>query len=60
MPEQPECKDDQIIDCLREEYGLDVEKISSLALGADVDSSVYRVITKNGKGYFLKLRKGNF
>ena len=60
MPERPALRDEQIIDCLRDEYGLDVERISSLALGADVDSSVYRVITKKGKDYFLKSRKGNF
>jgi spectinomycin phosphotransferase len=60
MPERPALQDEQIIHCLRDEYGLDVERISSLALGADVDSSVYRVITKHGKDYFLKSRKGNF
>src|SRR5688572_8133311 len=60
MLEKPEIKDEQIINCLRDEYGLGVESISSLSLGADVNTSVYRVITKNETNYFLKLRKENF
>ena len=60
MLERPEIKDEQIISCLRDEYGLGVENISVLSLGADVNTSVYRVITKNGTNYFVKLRKGNF
>src|SRR5688572_1112132 len=57
MPEKPELKDEQILNCLRDEYGLDAENISSLSLGADVNSSVYRVVTKDGTNYFVKLRK---
>jgi spectinomycin phosphotransferase len=60
MPEKPEFMDEQIIQCLREEYGLSVATISFLALGADVNSYVYHVLTRNGKDYFLKLRKGDF
>src|SRR5262245_29985000 len=52
--------DERITHCLRDEYGLQVENLSSLSLGADVDTSVYRVATKNGETYFAKLRKGNF
>ena len=59
MPGKPELKDEQIINCLRDEYGLDAETISFLPLGADVDSSVYRVVIKDGTNYFLKLRKGD-
>ena len=60
MLEKSKIKDEQIINCLRDEYGLSVEKISFLPLGADVDTSVYRVITKNGTNYFVKVRKGDF
>jgi spectinomycin phosphotransferase len=51
---------EQIINCLRAEYGLGVEAICLLSLGADVTTSVYRVITENGTNYFVKLRKGDF
>ena len=60
MVERPELKDKQIINCLRDEYGLGVKNISFLPLGADVDTSVYRVVTKNETNYFVKVRKGNF
>lgn len=59
MLEKPELKDEQIINCLRDEYGLGAENISFLPLGADVNSSVHRVVTKDGTNYFVKLRKGD-
>ena len=59
MLENTELKDEQILNCLRGEYGLRVEEISFLPLGADVDSSVYRVLTGDGTNYFVKLRKGD-
>lgn len=59
MLEKPELKDEQIINCLRDEYGLGAANISFLPLGADVNSSVYRVVTKDGTNYFVKLRKGD-
>lgn len=57
MLEKPELKDEKIINCLRDEYGLSAENISFLPLGADVNSIVYRVVTKDGTNYFVKLRK---
>ena len=60
MLEKPGLKDEQIINCLRDEYGLRVEEISLLPLGADVGTSVYRVVTRDGTIYFLKLRKREF
>jgi spectinomycin phosphotransferase len=59
MLEKPKLKEDQIINCLRDEYGLGAENISFLPLGADVNSSAYRVVTKDGTNYFIKLRKGD-
>jgi len=60
MLEKPELKDEQIINCLRNEYGLSVENISFLPLGADLKTAVYRVETTDGMIYFVKLRRGNF
>lgn len=60
MLEKSELRDEQIIHCLRDEYGLRVEDISLLPLGADTDTAVYRVATMEGTIYFLKLRKREF
>lgn len=60
MLEKPEIKDEIIIQSLRHEYGLDVEKISFLPLGADLNTAVFRLGTKDGTAYFVKLRKGDF
>jgi spectinomycin phosphotransferase len=60
MLEKPQIRDEQIINCLRDAYGLHVEEIARLPLGADTGTSVYRVVTKEGTIYFLKLRKREF
>ncbi len=60
MLEKPELKDDSIINCLQEAYGLRVSRIEFLPLGADRDTAVYRVTTQDGIDYFLKLRCGAF
>jgi len=60
MLETPQFRDEQIINCLRDAYGLHVEEIARLPLGADTGTSVYRVVTKEGTIYFLKLRKREF
>jgi len=60
MLEKPELRDDQIISSLREEYGLSVEKISFLPLGADPNTSVYHAVTKDGTKYFVKVKLGDF
>lgn len=58
---KPDLKDEKIIACLRNAYGLTVEKIAFLPLGADFNTAVYRVITTDGaEDYFLKLRRGEF
>jgi spectinomycin phosphotransferase len=59
MLEKPELQDEEIINCLQEEFGLSVEMISFLPLGADLNTAVYRVVTKNGTVYFVKLRSGD-
>jgi spectinomycin phosphotransferase len=60
MLEKPGLKDEILITCVREAYGLRVEKISFLPLGADQNTAVYRVVTSDERKYFLKLRKGDF
>lgn len=57
---KPDLKDEKIIVCLRDAYGLTVEKIAFLPLGADFNTAVYRVTTSNQVDYFLKLRSGEF
>lgn len=57
---KPDLKDEAIISCLQDNYGLNVEKISFLPLGADFNTVVYRVTTSNKEDYFLKLRSGEF
>lgn len=57
---KPNLKDKEIIACLREAYGLTVEKITFLPLGADFNTAVYRVTTTDGADHFLKLRSGEF
>lgn len=56
----PNLSDDTIIACLRDEFGLRIEGVTFLALGADVNAFVYRVEANDGTPYFLKLRRGDF
>lgn len=48
-----------IIDCLYTSYGITVKKLSSLALGADINASVYKTETTEGLSYFVKLKRGH-
>ena len=57
---KPDLKDEEIIACLRDAYGLDIATVSFLPLGADFNTAVYRVITTDGAGHFLELRSGKF
>ncbi len=57
---KPDLKDEEIVRCLRGAYGLNVETITFLPLGADFNTAVYRVTTSNQMNYFLKLRSGEF
>ena len=60
MLEKPDVQDQVIIDRLQDEYGLHVNQLTFLPLGADVNTAVYRVVTEEETAYFLKLRKGDF
>ncbi|HAU0101616.1 TPA: aminoglycoside phosphotransferase family protein [Legionella pneumophila] len=57
---KPDLKDQEIVKCLQNAYGLHVERITFLPLGADFNTAVYRVTTNNAADYFLKLRRGKF
>ena len=57
---KPNLTNEEIMRCLQDAYGLNVETISFLPLGADFNTAVYQVTTDNKTDYFLKLRRGNF
>lgn len=59
MLEKPDLEDGKITDWLQAEYGLSIEAIAFLPLGADLNTAVYRVTAKD-MVYFLKLRRGDF
>ena len=56
----PNLSDDRISECLRDAYGLHIVQSSFLPLGADLNSASYRVDTRDGTPYFLKLRRSSF
>ena len=60
MLEKPDLEDEEIIGCLRNEYGLNIVRIAFLPLGADMNTAVYRAITSENMAYFVKLRHGDF
>lgn len=60
MLTKPTIPDETIIRCLKNAYGLDIEKILFLPIGADFNTAVYRATTHNERDYFLKLRRGEW
>ena len=60
MLEPPNVQDEQIVACLREQYGLSIVEVEFLPLGADANTAVYRVVAADQTPYFLKLRSGVF
>ncbi len=60
MLEKPDLPDQLILTTVKEEYDLDLSRVTFLPLGYDINTAVYRVDTSSGTAYFLKLRKGNF
>ena len=57
---RPDLADEEIVRCLRDAYGLNVDKISFLPLGADLNTVIYCITTSSQTDYFLKLRRGEF
>lgn len=46
-----------LLDCLRDNYGLKIEDLRFLPLGADLNSSVYKARTHDNRLYFIKLKR---
>jgi spectinomycin phosphotransferase len=53
-------QEERIAAFLRAQYGLRVVQVTFLPLGADRNTTVYRVLADEGRLYFLKLRSGFF
>ena len=60
MLEKPDLQDQRIRTALQDEYGMQAAQITFLPLGVDLNAAVYRVVSADGKAYFLKLRSGLF
>lgn len=60
MLEKPDIPDSLILTRLKEEFGLQAARAVFLPLGVDTNAAVYRILTPEGKSFFLKLRKSGF
>lgn len=58
MIEKPSLSDQRIIDCLNNDYGIEVATLTFLPLGADMDASVYKAQAYDQSSYFVKLKCG--
>jgi len=56
MIEKPNIQDEKIITALNENYSIPVSRIEFLPVGNDATAFSYRVETRNGDPYFLKLK----
>jgi spectinomycin phosphotransferase len=57
---RPDLQDERIIACLTEAYGLPVDQVVFLPIGADPNAAVYRIVGDDNRPYFLKLKTGDF
>lgn len=57
MIEKPEIEDDKIIDTLNQNYSIQAVRVEFLPIGNDSSAFAYRVDTRDGTSYFLKLKK---
>lgn len=61
MLEKPrDLHDHSLIDFVRGAYGLAVERVAFLPIGADSNTAAYRADAADGAAYFVKLRRGPF
>lgn len=60
MLEKPDLKDERIIACLNDEYGVPAGQVSFLPIGADRNTAVYRIAAADDRVYFLRLRGRGF
>lgn len=60
MLTKPDLADKEIVSYLHDAYGLHVQIVTFLPLGADFNTAVYRIATRCGGDYFFKLRRSDF
>lgn len=60
MLDKPAIQDAALITRLREDYGLPIQQIIFLPLGADRNTAVYHAEADGGAAYFVKLRLDDF
>jgi hypothetical protein len=60
MLEKPAVEDQNIIECLKKEYGLRITQLDFLPLGGNLFTAVYRAVADDGMHYFCKLRCSDF
>ncbi|MFO7661083.1 MAG: hypothetical protein R6X18_00680 [Chloroflexota bacterium] len=60
MLEKPDIHDNRIVTAIQAAYGMAIDRISFLPLGADENSAVYRAFEPDSTTYFVKLRAGMF
>lgn len=60
MTEKQSLSPQYIIDCLNTNYGIAVNTLKFLPLGADMNASVYKAETRDGLSYFVKLKYGHY
>lgn len=57
MIEKPEIEDGKIIDALNQNYSIQAVRVDFLPIGNDSSAFSYRVDTRDGVSYFLKLKE---
>lgn len=56
---KPHLSEQRIIDCLSTDYGVEVDSLTFLPLGADMNASVYKADAHDKLSYFIKLKRGH-
>jgi spectinomycin phosphotransferase len=59
MTEKHSFSPQYIVDCLKANYGIAVNTLIFLPIGADMNASVYKAETQGGLSYFVKLKQGH-
>jgi spectinomycin phosphotransferase len=60
MLDNPQIPQSLLLSFIGLEYQLEVTQVEFLPIGADINTAVFRMSTRDGTDYFLKLRKGVF
>ena len=59
MREKKPVSDKRIINCLNIDYGIEVDTLTFLPLGADMHAIVYKAQAQDLRSYFVKLKRGH-